>query len=81
MISEGDDFGGAELKGGVDRTHVQRIKFQVPVSFPAARNNALEPSQRVWSTQETAKTRKSAPAHAADDANRLCRKDIIAPST
>ncbi len=31
----GLDLGGAELKGGVDHTHVQRIKFQVPVSFPA----------------------------------------------
>lgn len=28
-------LGGAELKGGVDHTRVQRIKFQVPVSFPA----------------------------------------------
>jgi hypothetical protein len=27
------DFGGAELKGGIDHTRVQRIKFQVPVSF------------------------------------------------
>jgi hypothetical protein len=32
----GLDLGGAELKGGVDRTQVQRIKFQVPVSFPAS---------------------------------------------
>jgi hypothetical protein len=31
----GLDLGGAELKGGVDQTRVQRIKFQVPVSFPA----------------------------------------------
>ena len=31
----GLDLGGAELKGGVDHTRVQRIKFQVPVSFPA----------------------------------------------
>jgi hypothetical protein len=31
----GLDLGGAELKGGLDHTHVQRIKFQVPVSFPA----------------------------------------------
>ena|SRR5438034_4003424 len=31
----GLDLGGAELKGGVDHMHVQRIKFQVPVSFPA----------------------------------------------
>jgi len=30
----GLDLGGAELKGGVDHTRVQRIKFQVPVSFP-----------------------------------------------
>ena len=30
----GLDLGGAELKGGVDQTRVQRIKFQVPVSFP-----------------------------------------------
>jgi hypothetical protein len=29
------DFGGAEVKGGLDHTRVQRIKFQVPVSFPA----------------------------------------------
>jgi hypothetical protein len=31
----GLDLGGAELNGGVDHTRVQRIKFQVPVSFPA----------------------------------------------
>ena len=31
----GLDLGGAELKGGIDQTRVQRIKFQVPVSFPA----------------------------------------------
>lgn len=31
----GLDLGGAELKSGVDHTRVQRIKFQVPVSFPA----------------------------------------------
>ena len=30
----GLDLGGAELKGGLDHTRVQRIKFQVPVSFP-----------------------------------------------
>jgi hypothetical protein len=29
------DFGGAKLEGGIDHTRVQRIKFQVPVSFPA----------------------------------------------
>jgi hypothetical protein len=29
------DFGGAKAEGGIDHTHVQRIKFQVPVSFPA----------------------------------------------
>ena len=33
--SERLDLGGAELKGGLDHTRVQRIKFQVPVSFPA----------------------------------------------
>ena len=31
----GLDLGGAELKGGIDHTRVQRIKFQVPVSFSA----------------------------------------------
>jgi hypothetical protein len=31
----GLDLGGAKLEGGVDHTRVQRIKFQVPVSFPA----------------------------------------------
>ena len=29
------DRGSTELKGGVDHTRVQRIKFQVPVSLPA----------------------------------------------
>jgi hypothetical protein len=29
----GLDLGGAELKGGIDHTRVQRIKFQVPISF------------------------------------------------
>ena len=32
----GLDLGGAELKGGIDHTHVQRVKFQVPISFPRA---------------------------------------------
>jgi hypothetical protein len=32
----GLDLGGAEAKGALDHTHVQRIKFQVPVSFPAS---------------------------------------------
>jgi len=31
----GLDLGSAELKGGIDHTHVQRVKFQVPISFPA----------------------------------------------
>ncbi len=30
----GLDFGGGKLEGGVDHTKVQRIKFEVPVSFP-----------------------------------------------
>ena len=35
VIGIGLDLSGAELKGGRDHTRVQRIKFQVPVSFPA----------------------------------------------
>ena len=31
----GFDIAGAKLDGGVDHTRVQRIKFQVPVSFPS----------------------------------------------
>jgi len=30
----GFDLGGAEVTGSIDHTRVQRIKFQVPVSFP-----------------------------------------------
>jgi len=30
----GLDFGGAKLEGGINHTKVQRIKFEVPVSFP-----------------------------------------------
>jgi hypothetical protein len=32
----GLDLGGARMEGGIDHTRVQRIKFQVPVSFPTA---------------------------------------------
>ena len=32
----GFDFGGGKLDGGIDQTRVQRIKFQVPISFPAS---------------------------------------------
>lgn len=35
----GIDFGGAGVSGGLDHTRVQRIKFQVPVSFPASRES------------------------------------------
>ena len=31
----GLDLSGAKVEGGVDHTRVQRIKFQVPVSFSA----------------------------------------------
>jgi hypothetical protein len=34
----GLDLGGAKLEGGIDHTRVQRIKFQVPVSFSAAQS-------------------------------------------
>jgi len=30
----GVDFGGGKVGGGIDHTRVQRIKFEVPVSFP-----------------------------------------------
>jgi hypothetical protein len=30
----GFDLGGGKLESGLDHTRVQRIKFQVPVSFP-----------------------------------------------
>ena len=30
----GFDFGGGKIEGGIDHTRVQRIKFEVPVSFP-----------------------------------------------
>jgi hypothetical protein len=29
----GLDFGGGKLEGGIDHTRVQRVKFEVPVSF------------------------------------------------
>jgi hypothetical protein len=29
------DMGGGKIDGSVDHTRVQRVKFQVPVSFPA----------------------------------------------
>jgi hypothetical protein len=32
----GLDFGGGEIEGGIDHTRVQRIKFEVPVSFPVS---------------------------------------------
>ena len=31
----GFDLGGGKIDGGIDHTRVQRIKFQVPVTFPA----------------------------------------------
>jgi hypothetical protein len=30
----GFDFGGGKIEGGIDHTRVQRIKFEVPGSFP-----------------------------------------------
>jgi hypothetical protein len=32
----GFDFGGGKIEGGIDHTRVQRIKFEVPVSFPVS---------------------------------------------
>jgi hypothetical protein len=29
------DMGGAKIDGGIDHTRIQRVKFQVPVSFPS----------------------------------------------
>ncbi len=31
----GLDIGGGKIDGGVDHTRVQRVKFQIPVSFPS----------------------------------------------
>ncbi len=31
----GLDMGGGKIDGGVDHTRVQRVKFQIPVSFPS----------------------------------------------
>lgn len=31
----GLDVGGGKIDGGVDHTRVQRVKFQIPVSFPS----------------------------------------------
>ena|SRR5436309_9987797 len=36
----GFDIGGGKIDGGVDHTRVQRIKFQVPVSFPSQEGKA-----------------------------------------
>jgi hypothetical protein len=36
----GLDLGGAELKGGVDHTRVQRVKFQGPIALG---NQAIAP--------------------------------------
>jgi len=32
----GLDVGGGKIEGGIDHTRVQRIKFEVPVSFPVS---------------------------------------------
>jgi hypothetical protein len=32
----GFDLGGGKIEGGIDHTLVQRIKFEVPVSFPVS---------------------------------------------
>jgi len=31
----GLDMGGGKVDGGVDHTRVQRVKFEIPVSFPS----------------------------------------------
>ena len=31
----GVELGGGKVESGIDHTRVQRIKFEVPVSFPA----------------------------------------------
>ena len=36
----GFDLGSGKIDGGIDHTRVQRIKFQVPVTFPPLENDA-----------------------------------------